>query len=84
MGAPESTSSADLNFAMRSAGNVRWIAAMDGTVDHTFMQLPGVQSGGPFPTNQPTMLTDWIQNKYFNFPFNGADVISVRTETFSP
>ena len=30
------------------------------------------------------MLTDWVQNKYFNWPHNAADVTSVRSETFSP
>jgi len=25
-----------------------------------------------------------VQNKYFNWPHNAADVTSVRTETFSP
>jgi hypothetical protein len=57
---------------------------MDGTVDHTMNQLPGVESGGPYPFGQPTMLTDWVQNKYFNWPHNQADVTSLRTETFAP
>ena len=44
-----------------SGGNVRWLAAMDGTADHTFMQLPGVENGGPYPFGQSTMLTDWVR-----------------------
>ena len=84
VGAPTGRSSNLLSFAYGSGGNVRWLAAMDGTVANTFMQLPGVESGGPFPFGQPTMLTDWVTNTYFNWPHNAADVVSVRTETYSP
>ena len=58
--------------------------AMDGTVDHTFMQLPGVESGGPYPFGKSTMLTQWVLNQYFNWPHNTADVTSVRSESYSP
>ena len=84
VGAPTGRSSSLLSFAYGSGGNVRWLAAMDGTVDHTFMQLPGVESGGPYPFGRQTMLTDWVLNQYFNWPHNAADVTSVRSETFSP
>ena len=57
---------------------------MDGTLANTFMQLPGVESAGPFPFGQQTMLTDWVVNTYFNWPHNAADVVAVRTETYSP
>ncbi len=84
VGAPTGRSSADLSFAYRSGGNVRWVAAMDGTAANTFMQLPGVESEEAFPTNQPTMLTQWVLNQYFNFPFQSSEVTSTRSETFSP
>jgi len=84
VGAPTGRSSSLLSFAYGSGGNVRWLAAMDGTVDHTFMQLPGVESGGPYPFGRQTMLTDWVLNTYFNWAHNAADVTSVRSETFSP
>ena len=85
VGAPTALSSSSLSFPYGSGGNVRWLAAMDGTVDHTFNQLPGVEDGNnPFPFGQSTMLTDWIQNKYFNWPHNASDVTSVRSETYSP
>ncbi len=84
VGAPAFNSSANLSFAYRSGGNVRWVAAMDGMAEHTFMQLPGVESEEAFPTNQPTMLTQWVLNQYFNFPFQSSEVTSTRTETYSP
>jgi hypothetical protein len=84
VGTPTGRASNLLSFAYGAGGNVRWLAAMDGTVANTLMQLPGVESGGPFPFGQPTMLTDWIVNTYFNWPHNATDVVSVRTETFSP
>ncbi len=84
VGAPAPVSSSVLTFPYGSGGNVRWLAAMDGTVDHTMNQLPGVESGEAYPFGQSTMLTDWVQNKYFNWPHNQADVTSLRTETFSP
>jgi penicillin amidase len=84
VGAPTGRSSSLLSFAYGSGSNVRWVAAMDGTVDHTFMQLPGVESGGPYPFGRQTMLTDWVLNQYFNWAHNAADVTSVRSETFSP
>jgi len=84
VGAPAPASSSILTFPYGSGGNVRWLAAMDGTVDHTFMQLPGVESGGPYPFGKSTMLTDWVQNLYFNWPHNAADVTSVRSETYNP
>jgi penicillin amidase len=85
VGRPTNLSSDTLSFPYGSGGAVRWLAAMDGNVAHTFNQLPGVQnSNDPYPFDQSTMLTDWVQNKYFNWPFNAADVTSVRTETFSP
>ena len=84
VGAPTGLSSADLSFRMGSAGNVRWLASLDGTVANTYMQLPGVESGGPYPFGQQTMLTDWVTNTYFNFPFQASDVASVRTESYTP
>jgi Protein related to penicillin acylase len=84
LGSSAAGTSAQLSFPYGVGGNVRWLAAMDGTVANTFMQLPGVESGGPYPFGKSTMLTDWVQNKYFNWPFNAADVTSVRIETFSP
>ena len=68
----------------RLGSNVRWLAAMDGALDHTLMQLPGVESGGPYPFGRQTMLTDWVLNQYFNWAHNSTDVTSVRSETFSP
>ena len=84
VGAPTGRSSTLLSFPYGSGGNVRWLAAMDGAAANTFMQLPGVESGGPYPFGKSTMLTDWVLNTYFNFPHNSADVTSVRTETYSP
>jgi hypothetical protein len=85
VGAPSTTPSTNLAFPYRSGGNVRWVAAMDGTLAHTFMQLPGVESAQAYPGDgQPTMLTQWVQNQYFNFPFQLSDVTSVRSESFSP
>ena len=85
VGRPTNVSSSTLTFPYGSGGAVRWLAAMDGNVAHTFNQLPGVQnSNGPYPSGSSTLLTDWVQNKYFNWPFNAADVTAVRTETFSP
>ncbi|HEY1906468.1 MAG TPA: penicillin acylase family protein, partial [Myxococcaceae bacterium] len=84
VGAPTGLSSALLSFPYGAGGNVRWLAAMDGTVANTFMQLPGVESADPFPFGTQTMLTDWVVNTYFNWPHNAADVVSVRTETYSP
>ncbi len=66
------------------AGTSAGLAAMDGTAANTFMQLPGVESEEAFPTNQPTMLTQWVLNQYFNFPFQSSEVTSTRSETFSP
>jgi hypothetical protein len=58
---------------------------MDGTVAHTFNQLPGVEDGNnPYPFGQSTMLSDWVQNKYFNWPHNQSDLQTVRSETYSP
>ena len=84
VGNPAAGTSAQLTFPYGSGGNVRWLAAMEGTVANTFMQLPGVESGGPYPFGQSTMLTDWVQNKYFNWPFQPSEVTSVRSETYSP
>ncbi|HET9155184.1 MAG TPA: hypothetical protein VFN91_00875, partial [Myxococcaceae bacterium] len=84
VGNPTGRSSSLLTFPYGAGGAVRWLAAIDGTVDHTFMQLPGVENGGAYPFGKPTMLTDWVQNKYFNWPFNAADVTSVRSETYNP
>jgi penicillin G amidase len=85
VGAPSLTPSFDLAFPYRSGGNVRWLAAMDGTLAHTFMQLPGVESCSPYPGDaQPTMITQWVLNQYFNFPFQLSDVTSVRSEAFTP
>jgi penicillin amidase len=84
VGDPGASASSSPSFAFRSSANIRWIAAMDGTVDHTFMQLPGVQSGNAYPFGQQTMLTDWVLNQYFQWPFRPTDVTSVRSETFSP
>ncbi|HSP18548.1 MAG TPA: penicillin acylase family protein, partial [Myxococcaceae bacterium] len=85
VGAPAPSSSTNLGFPYRSGGNVRWVAAMDGTLAHTFMQLPGVESASAYPGDgQPTMLNQWVQNQYFNFPFQTSDVTSVRSESFSP
>ena len=83
VGSPTGRSSSLLSFAYGAGGNVRWLAAMDGTAANTFMQLPGVESGGPYPGGS-TMLTDWVLNKYFNFPHASAEVTSVRSETYSP
>ena len=58
---------------------------MDGTLAHTFMQLPGVESSSPYPGDSPpTMITQWVLNQYFNFPFQLSDVTSVRSESFTP
>jgi len=85
VGAPAPSPSTNLGFPYRSGGNVRWVAAMDGTLAHTFMQLPGVESGNAYPGDgQPTMLNQWVQNQYFNFPFQKSDATSVRSESFSP
>lgn len=85
VGNPAQSTSSDVTFPYGVGGNVRWLAAMDGTVANTFNQLPGVQnSNAPYPFGQSTMLTDWVQNKYFNWPFQPADVTAVRTETFNP
>ena len=85
VGAPSTTASTNLAFPYRSGGNVRWVAAMDGTLAHTFMQLPGVESAQAYPGDgQPTMLNQWVQNQYFNFPFQLSDVTSVSSESFSP
>jgi len=84
VGAPTDRSSSILTFAYGSGGNVRWLGAMDGTVAHTFMQLPGVESGAAYPFGQSTMLTQWVLNQYFNWPHAAADVTSVRSETYSP
>ncbi len=84
VGSPVNPDPNNLNFAYGSGGGVRWLAAMDGKVEHTFEQLPGVESGGPYPFGRETMMTDWVLNKYFNWPFQASDVTSVRSETFSP
>ena len=57
---------------------------MDGDLAHTFMQLPGVESGNAYPgDSQPTMLTQWVLNQYFNFPVQLSEVTS-SGESFSP
>jgi len=85
VGNPAPSSSTNLSFPYGSGGNVRWLASMDGTVANTFNQLPGVQDGNdPYPFGPPSMLTDWVLNQYFNWPFKPEDVTSVRTETYSP
>ncbi|HZJ53135.1 MAG TPA: penicillin acylase family protein, partial [Myxococcaceae bacterium] len=84
VGNPSGRSSSQLSFAYGSGGNVRWLAAMGGAVENTFMQLPGVESGGPYPFGRQTMLTDWVLNQYFNWAHNATDVTTVRSETFSP
>jgi hypothetical protein len=44
-----------------------------------------VESASAYPGDgQPTMLNQWVQNQYFNFPFQLSDVTSVRSESFSP
>jgi len=55
----------------------------EDAIEVTLPIVPG-ESGEAYPFGQSTMLTDWVQNKYFNWPHNAADVTSVRTETFSP
>jgi len=84
VGNPSGRSSSQLSFAYGSGSNVRWLAAMGGAVENTFMQLPGVESGGPYPFGRQTMLTDYVLNQYFNWAHNATDVTSVRSETFSP
>jgi penicillin amidase len=84
VGTPLSLDPNDLNFEYGSGGNVRWAAAMDGVPANTTIQLPGVQNGGPFVGNTPSMLTQWVLNQYFNFPFLPGDVTSQRVENYSP
>jgi acyl-homoserine lactone acylase PvdQ len=84
VGAPSGGDPNNLNFAYTAAGNVRWSAVMDGTLANTTMQLPGLEKDGPFDLRKQGMLGQWLNNTYFNFPFQAADVTTVATETFSP
>jgi len=84
VGSPRPSTSMDLSFPYGSGGAVRWLAAMDGKKEHTFDQLPGTESDGPYPLGKDTMLLQWTLNRYFNFPFQPNEVSSVRTEQFGP
>jgi len=74
----------NLNFAYSSGSNVRWAAVLDGTLANTTFQLPGLEFGGPFTPSAPGMLGDYLTNTYFQWPFQGADVTSIRTESYTP
>jgi penicillin amidase len=84
VGNPSGGDPNNLNFAFTSAGNVRWSAVLDGTLANTTMQLPGLEEDGAFDPRKQGMLGQWLNNKYFNFPFKQSDVTSLRTETFNP
>jgi penicillin amidase len=83
-GSALATSSNDLSFPYTSGGAVRWAASMDGTLANTTNQLPGVESGGPWSGSPSSMLSQWVTNSYFNWPFQQKDVTSLRTETYTP
>lgn len=86
VGAPSPSVSNDLSFPYRSGGNVRWAASMDGTLANTTNQLPGVENGGPFSGSPSSMLSQWVTNTYFSWPYQPSDVsaAALRTETFNP
>jgi penicillin amidase len=74
----------NLSFSYGEGSNVRWAAVMDGTVPNTTFQLPGLESGAPFTPNTPGMLGDYLTNTYFQWPFQASDVVSIRTESYTP
>jgi penicillin amidase len=82
VGDPSGGDPNNLNFAFTSAGNVRWSAVLDGTLANTTMQLPGLEEDGAFDPRKQGMLGQWLNNVYFNFPFQQSDVTALRTETF--
>lgn len=76
-----------LAFGFTSSGNVRHISVMDPAAPVVRMQLPGPERDVPYGTftNAPNLLTDWVQNKYFDFAYsNQISGIAVSTQTFNP
>ena len=84
MGNPSGGDPNNLNFAYTAGSNVRWSAVLDGTLANTTFQLPGVEFGGAFTPNTPGMLGDYLTNTYFQWPFQASDVVSIRTESYTP
>lgn len=84
VGKPSLNTNNQLTFGYGAGSNVRFIAVADGSV--TKEQLPGPIRDGPFFPGSPGLLGDYVQNKYFDFPY-GSSAISaatVSTQTFSP
>jgi len=84
VGNPSGGDPNNLNFAYTAGSNVRWSAVLDGTLANTTFQLPGVEFGGAFTPNTPGMLGDYLTNTYFQWPFQASDVVSIRTESYTP
>ncbi len=84
VGSPSLRTDNVLSFPYGSGSNVRWIAVMDGSA--TKEQLPGPIIDGPTFPGTVGLLSQYVVNEYFDFPFGAAAIsaATVRTQTFSP
>jgi penicillin G amidase len=83
VGTPSLRTDNVLSFQYGSGSNVRWIAVMDGST--TKDQLPGPQIDGPTYPGTMGLLSEYVVNQYFEFPYGETAVgaATVRTQTFS-
>jgi penicillin G amidase len=84
VGSPSLRTDNVLSFPYGAGSNVRWIAVLNGSA--TKEQLPGPIIDGPTFPGSAGLLSQYVVNEYFDFPY-GATAIgaaTVRTQTFSP
>jgi len=83
VGSPSLRTDDVLSFPYGSGSNVRWIAVMDGSA--TEEQLPGPIIDGPTFPGSAGLLSQYVVNEYFDFPYGAAAIgaATVRTQTFS-
>lgn len=78
-----SLASSGLDFAYGSGGAVRHISLMDPAKPVVRMQLPGPERDGPTVFVQSNLLSQWVQNIYFDFAFGAQiDGNAVSNQTF--
>jgi penicillin G amidase len=84
VGSPSLRTDNVLSFPYGAGSNVRWIAVMDGSA--TKEQLPGPIIDGPTFPGTVGLLSQYVVNQYFDFPYGAAAIsaATVRTQTFSP
>jgi len=84
VGSPSLRTDNVLSFPYGAGSNVRWIAVLDGSA--TKEQLPGPIIDGPTYPGSTGLLSQYVVNEYFDFPYGAAAIAAatVRTQTFSP